>query len=217
LGYDPDKFFGQTVFAGSHPNVILAIYRGQVDGGTTFEDARTTVQRQFPDVLDKVKPIAWTDPIPNDTWSVSASLPPDLKAKIKDRLLRIAQTVEGKDALKGLYEIEGLAATVELTDAQVQQLGLQFRRTSPSASRGRAIRSPFPSGTGTSNPSAMLRGCWASTCKSWPGRTGQDACRRQSKEGATRALLLVSGSPVGKVCEPCRSKKGAARRGHPAV
>jgi phosphonate transport system substrate-binding protein len=126
MGYDPDKFFGQTVFAGSHPNVILAIYRGQVDGGTTFEDARTNVQQQFPDVLDKVKPIAFTDPIPNDTWSVSATLPPDLKAKIKDRLLRIAQTAEGKEALKGLYSIEGLTATVELTEAQVQQLGLQF-------------------------------------------------------------------------------------------
>jgi len=126
LGYDPDKFFGQTVFAGSHPNVILALYRGQVDGGATFEDARTNVQRQFPDVLDKVKPIAYTDPIPNDTWSVSARLPAELKAKIRDRLLRIAQTPEGKDALKGLYDIEGLTSTVELTDAQVRQLGIRF-------------------------------------------------------------------------------------------
>jgi ABC-type phosphate/phosphonate transport system substrate-binding protein len=88
-------------------------------------------------VQDKVKPIAWTDPIPNDTWSTSPAclaaasterpcLPADLKAKITDRLLRIAQTTEGKDALKGLYEIEGLTSTVELTDAQVQQLGIQF-------------------------------------------------------------------------------------------
>lgn len=126
MGYDPDKFFGQTIFAGSHPNVILAIYRGQVDGGASFQDARLTVQKQFPDVRDKVTPIAWTDPIPNDTWSVSASLPPDLKAKVKDRLLRIARTEEGKEALKGLYSIEGLTDIVELTDAQVQQMGVQF-------------------------------------------------------------------------------------------
>jgi phosphonate transport system substrate-binding protein len=128
LGYDPDKFFGQTVFAGSHPNVILAIYRGQVDGGATFEDARPNVQRQFPDVLEKVKPLAdgYTDPIPNDTWSVNTRLSPDLKAKIKDRLLRIAQTPAGKEALKSLYDIDGLTSTVELTNDQVKQLGIRF-------------------------------------------------------------------------------------------
>ncbi len=127
LGYDPDRFFSQTVFAGSHPNVILAIYRGQVDAGTTYEDARTAVQRQFPDVMEKVKPIAYSNPIPNDTFSLNARLSPELRAKIKDRLLRIARTPEGKEAfISGGYDIEGLTDTVELTDQQVQQLGLSF-------------------------------------------------------------------------------------------
>jgi phosphonate transport system substrate-binding protein len=126
MGYDPDKFFSQTVFAGSHPNVILAIYRGQVDGGATFEDARTNVQAQFPDVMQKVKPIAYTNPIPNDTWSVSVRLSPEMRARIKDRLLRIAGTAEGKEALRNLYSIEGLTDQVELTDEQVRQLGIRF-------------------------------------------------------------------------------------------
>ena len=126
MGYDPDKFFSETVFAGSHPNVILAIYRGQVDGGSTFEDARTNVQAQFPDVLQKVKPIAYTNPIPNDTWSVSAKLSPALRAKIKDRLLRIATTPDGKEALRNLYSIEGLTDVVELSDAQVRQMSIRF-------------------------------------------------------------------------------------------
>ncbi len=126
MGYDPDTFFSQTVFAGSHPNVILAIYRGQVDGGATFEDARTTVQAQFPDVMEKVKPIAYTNPIPNDTWSLSVRLSPEMRARIKDRLLRIATTTEGKEALRNLYSIEGLTDVVELTDEQVRQLGIRF-------------------------------------------------------------------------------------------
>jgi phosphonate transport system substrate-binding protein len=126
LGFDPDKFFSQTIFAGSHPNVILAIYRGQVDGGSTFEDARTNIQQQFPDVLQRVKPIAYTNPIPNDTWSLNPKLPAALKAKIKDRLLRIAATPVGKEALLALYSIEGLTDKVELTDEQVRQLGIRF-------------------------------------------------------------------------------------------
>ena len=126
MGYDPDRFFSQTVFAGSHPNVILAIYRGQVDGGSTFEDARTNVQAQFPDVMQKVKVIGYTNPIPNDTWSLSVKLNPTLRAKIKDRLLRIAATPDGKEALRNLYSIEGLTDKVELTEAQVRELGIRF-------------------------------------------------------------------------------------------
>ena len=126
LGYDPDKFFSQTIFAGSHPNVILAIYRGQVDGGATFQDARDNVRGQFPDVNDKVKVLAYTNPIPNDTWSLNTKLSGDLKTKIKDRLLRIAATPEGRQALQTLYSITALTDVVELTDEQVRSLGLRF-------------------------------------------------------------------------------------------
>lgn len=126
LGFDPDKFFSQTVFAGSHPNVILAIYRGQVDGGASFEDARTNVQAQFPDVMQKVKVIGYTNPVPNDTWSVSPRLSADMRAKIKDRLLRIAKTAPGQAALRSLYSIEGLTDVVQLTDDQARQLGIRF-------------------------------------------------------------------------------------------
>jgi len=126
LGYDPDRFFSQTVFAGSHPNVILAIYRGQVDGGATFEDARTNIQAQFPDVMQKVKVLGYTNPIPNDTWSLSVRLSPQLRARIKDRLLRIAATSEGKEALRNLYSIEGLTDRVVLTEEQVRSLGIRF-------------------------------------------------------------------------------------------
>jgi phosphonate transport system substrate-binding protein len=125
-GFDPDRFFAQTIFAGSHPNVILAIYRGQVDGGASFEDARSNVQGQFPDVMTKVRPIAYTNPIPNDTWSLSTKLSPEMRRRIKDRLLRIARTDPGQEALRNLYSIEGLTDRVELTDAQVAQLGIQF-------------------------------------------------------------------------------------------
>jgi phosphonate transport system substrate-binding protein len=126
MGFDPERFFSQTVYAGSHPNVILAVYRGQVDGGASFEDARTAVQAQFPDVMAKVKVIGYTDPIPNDTWSLNPNLSPQLKARIKDRLLRIARTPEGQEALRNLYSIEGLTDTVELSQDQVRQLGIRF-------------------------------------------------------------------------------------------
>ncbi len=105
---------------------MLAIYRGQVDGGATFEDVRTTLQQQFPDVLQKVTPLLYTNPIPQDTWSVNPRLSQELKRKIRDRLSRIAETAPGKEALRNLYNIEGVTDRVELTAEQIQQLGIRF-------------------------------------------------------------------------------------------
>lgn len=108
-GYDPQKFFGQTIFAGSHNNVVLAVYQGRVDAGAVFEDARGTVQKTLPDVMQKVKVVWKSDPIPNDTVSFRKGLPEDVKAKVTTALLRFSQTPAGLDALKSLYEIEALA------------------------------------------------------------------------------------------------------------
>jgi phosphonate transport system substrate-binding protein len=108
-GYDPQKFFGQTVFAGSHNNVVLAVYQGRVDAGAVFEDARGSVQKTLPDVMQKVKVVWKSDPIPNDTVSFRGDLPADVKLRVSNALLRFSQTPAGLDALKSLYEIEALA------------------------------------------------------------------------------------------------------------
>jgi phosphonate transport system substrate-binding protein len=108
-GYDPQKFFGQTVFAGSHNNVVLAVYQGRVDAGSVFEDARAAVQKTLPDVMQKVKVVWKSDPIPNDTVSFRKGLPGDVKDKVTNALLRFSETPAGLDALKSLYEIEALA------------------------------------------------------------------------------------------------------------
>ncbi len=107
-GIDPEKDFSQTVFAGSHNAVVLAVYKGQVDGGATYEDARSTISKDFPDVKQKVKVIAYTDKIPNDTVSVRKDLPEDIQKKITDGLLALSKTDEGKKALKEIYNIAGL-------------------------------------------------------------------------------------------------------------
>ena len=108
-GYDPASFFGQTVFAGSHDNVVLAVYQGRVDAGAVYEDARGTIQKTFPDVMDKVKAIWKSDPIPNDTVSFRRDLPPGVADTVTKALLRFSETPAGLDALKSVYQIEALA------------------------------------------------------------------------------------------------------------
>ncbi len=113
-GIDPDADFAKTVEAGSHNNVVIAVYNGDCDAGATYVDARSSVEKDFPDVKEKVKVIAESPQIPNDTVSVRKDLPPEVVENIKNALLEIAQTEEGKAALEEVYEIEDL---VEVDDS----------------------------------------------------------------------------------------------------
>jgi phosphonate transport system substrate-binding protein len=117
-GFDYKTFFSETIFAGGHDKVVIAVYNKQVDGGASFgnsidtgppTDARTLVQSTLPDVMSVIKPIAVTDPIPNDTVSLRKGLDPALSKLITDGLLYLQTTPEGKKALADLYQIDGLA------------------------------------------------------------------------------------------------------------
>jgi phosphonate transport system substrate-binding protein len=109
-GVDPDNDFAQTVEAGSHDQVIVAVYNGDCDAGASFVDARDNVEDDFPDVKEKVLVLAETAEIPNDSVSFIKDFPPEMRQEIIDALLAYAQTDEGKEALNTLYDIEGLQA-----------------------------------------------------------------------------------------------------------
>jgi len=116
-GIDYKTAFSETLFAGGHDKVIIAVYNKQVDGGATFgdsvegvpTDARTNVVSTLADVMTKVKVIEKTPPIPNDTVSVRKGLPSALVTQIREGLLAVAGTPDGKGLLNTLYRIDGLA------------------------------------------------------------------------------------------------------------
>ena len=111
---DPDTFFAQTTFAGSHDGAIRAVYNGDVDVASVYDDARNKVEAEYPDVKTKVVSIGQTDEIPNDTISVRPTLDPALVEKIKAALLKYAETPDGKKTLLTVYEVDGM---VEAKDA----------------------------------------------------------------------------------------------------
>ena len=122
---EPRRFFSETTFAGRHDKVVTAVYNRQVDGGAAVGgsddgnvvDARVGLRGTLPEVMEKVKPIATTDPIPNHTVSVRRGIAPAVVARIQDGLLKAAQSAEGNQALKDLYRIDGLAVS---TDAEYE-------------------------------------------------------------------------------------------------
>lgn len=113
-GVDPQKDL-ETIFAGGHDKAIIALYQGEVDGAATFEDARVYVEKTYPDVYEKTRVLAYSEPIPNDSVAVRPGLDPALRERIVQAFLAVAATPEGQAVLKELYRIEGFEPA---TDAE---------------------------------------------------------------------------------------------------
>jgi phosphonate transport system substrate-binding protein len=103
-----DSDFAQTVEAGSHNNVVAAVYNGDCDAGATYSDARSSIEEDYPDVKDVVAVLATTTEIPNDNVAFVKDMDEEVRAQIIAALLEIAQSEEGIAALGEVYSIEGL-------------------------------------------------------------------------------------------------------------
>lgn len=114
-GQDPKTFFASTIFAGGHPQSILALYNGQVDAAASYVDARVTVpggstiNKGMPDdILTKTKVISTAGPIPNDGIALSKSFPADIGAQLKKALVDYAGTADGKKNYLALFQWDGI-------------------------------------------------------------------------------------------------------------
>jgi len=125
---------GERVEAGSHNNVVLAVYNGEADFGTTFFsppvgefaawsigdnpepydltvdeafigddgnlyvgdvrilDARANVRETAPDIVDAVKIVRLSAPIPNDTLSFGPEFPVEVQDAIVEALIAFSGT-----------------------------------------------------------------------------------------------------------------------------
>ena len=110
-GVDPDVDLVNVQSAGSHPNVAVAVYKGDCDAGVTFvdvlTDAAANLKEKYPDISEKVVPFAVTERIPNDGVQVTKELDPALKDAIVEGLMFMSTDKGGAAILKSLYSING--------------------------------------------------------------------------------------------------------------
>ena len=107
-GIDPETDLAEIIDAGGHDAVVISVYNGDCEAGATFVDARTNVEEDFPDVMDKVIVIAESPPIPNDTISFNPSVPADVNSAIVDVFLNLTTTDEGLEILNTVYSWSGV-------------------------------------------------------------------------------------------------------------
>lgn len=129
---------GNTVFAHKHDSVISMVYQGQVDAGATYyspprriegpegvreipRDARSRVLSQYPDVMERVRILAFTDHVVNEPWVLRSDLHPDpararaIRDAVVVALLEFTATPEGVAIIDKLYNVRAVTA---IEDAQ---------------------------------------------------------------------------------------------------
>jgi len=107
-GIDPDTDLAQVVDAGSHDAAVAGVYNGDCDAGTSYVDARGTIEEDYPDVMDVIKVIEISTDIPNDGVQFVTGFDSELRAQIVAALLAIAATEEGQAALDTAYSWNAL-------------------------------------------------------------------------------------------------------------
>ncbi len=107
-GVDPDTDLAEVVDAGGHDGAIAAVYNGECDVGSSYVDARSTLEDEHPDVMEVLQVISVSADIPNDGLQYIPSLPRELRDQINDAILKIIQTEEGLAAFEKSYEWTGL-------------------------------------------------------------------------------------------------------------
>ncbi len=126
-GINPDTDM-TSIFAGSHDASVLAVYNGDVDVAVSFNDAREAIQGEYPDVMDQLCVLGYTDPIPNDGVVVRAGIDSDLKEQIAQALIDIAATEEGKELTQALFNVTAFARIDAEAYDVVREVSRTFQR-----------------------------------------------------------------------------------------
>ena len=103
-GIDPDTDLAEVVDAGSHDAAVAGVYNGDCDAGSSFVDARSSMEEDYPDIMDVLTVIEVSVDIPNDGVQFHPSVPAEIRDAIVNVLVHINETEEGLAAIEQAYE-----------------------------------------------------------------------------------------------------------------
>lgn len=110
-------FFSQSIQTGGHDNSAIAVLDGDADVATTFDDARTVIAEEYPEAMEELVVLGYTEEIPNDTISVTKDLSAELVQQIKDTFLSFN---EDEEMIKIMNEVYNWDEIDEATDEEYQ-------------------------------------------------------------------------------------------------
>ncbi|MUK89730.1 phosphate/phosphite/phosphonate ABC transporter substrate-binding protein [Ornithinibacillus sp. L9] len=102
------EFFSGTRQSGGHDNSAIMVYEGDADVATTFDDVRTELEEEYPDVMEVLTVLDYTEEIPNDTISVTKELDKEFVQKIKDTFLAFNDDDEMIQIMNDVYNWDAI-------------------------------------------------------------------------------------------------------------
>lgn len=126
MGIDPDKFFGRTLFTGSHDANALAVVNKRVDGATIADRILDAAVAKNLVKMEDIQVVWRSDPIPESPTVWRKSLPDDFKARVKTAFLNIRDiTWADQGKLNRFVETNDAAYDVIRDTAKVLNLDLK--------------------------------------------------------------------------------------------
>ncbi|OMF37325.1 phosphonate-binding protein [Paenibacillus sp. FSL H8-0548] len=103
---DPLKDVSAVTVKG-HDQGVIAVLNGDVDAAAIFQDARTTVAKDFPTVFDDTRVLTYTENIPNDTISVRSDMSAEWITKIQDAFIALGNDEASRQIIFDIYSHQG--------------------------------------------------------------------------------------------------------------
>lgn len=94
-----------------HDQGVMSVLNGDTNAAFVFKDARNLVAKDEPKVFEKVKPIYFTKPVPNDTISVRPDMNKAFQKKLAKAFKEIVKSKKGAKILNGIYDHYGYKNT----------------------------------------------------------------------------------------------------------
>jgi phosphonate transport system substrate-binding protein len=126
-GIDPVRDFKQILYSGGHDATVLAVLNGKVDAGATYAnspDGEDTAWMRYlknPEDVNKIRAIAFSEPIPADNLVINGNLDEAVAKKVEEIFLQLSGDPKGKQMMRDLYQIDGFVPASDRDYDSVRQ------------------------------------------------------------------------------------------------
>ena len=107
---DPEAYFRQTTFTGSHDAAILAVFNGEADFGACKNTIFEEYTKLHPEIQRNLTVLAMSAQVPSNGLGVRPDLDPKLKNKLREALIGMSDRADGQRALRQ-FQAQRFAAT----------------------------------------------------------------------------------------------------------
>lgn len=129
-GIDPVRDFKNIIYSGGHDATVLAVLNRKIDAGATFAntpDGTDAAWMQYlpdPAEQEKIRAIAYSEPIPADNLVMSNKMDAKLAEQIEKVFLDLSADPAGQKMLRDLYQIDGF---IPATDKDYEPVREAFK------------------------------------------------------------------------------------------